>query len=660
MDSERRLSAIMFADIVGYTQLMAGDEKKAMLALRQFKDIALPIVEEYRGQWHKDLGDGALCSFGSAVEAIQGAIAIQKQLHAVADFKVRIGLHTGEVTLQAEDIFGDSVNVAARIQSAATPGEICISQRLYENVRNRDEFDIIRLGPVAMKGIAEPMILYRVPVTGGSAKAQPPRLHTPVEDRPLLLILPFDNLSSNGDTDFFSDGLTDELITDLSKIRSLHVVARNSSMKLKDSDEDVMAVARRMDVKFVLQGSVRKAASNLRISAQLVDVVRQTTIWAERYKGAPEDIFDFQEEVSRSIVSALDLKLSRREADLLSARPFTNLMAYEYYLRARRDIFSFREGSLHLAKENLEKGRALIGDNALILYGLGMVAFQEVNAGLSDNPEETLDLMASYGGELLAKDPGSHLGHTLSGLALAVSHANLLEAMPSFIEAYHSDPHNPDILVWLGVGLMSTGQLDISRKIVEELARIDPLEPLGHLLVGYNAFFRGDFQEALPHLERSLEVDAEVTVSLWCAVRLYAAADQLAEAHKHLKRLQALVPDSPFTESARLFLAAIDGDQGVLSQPLSENLRQWAARDGEWGQILVDTYALAGMKDEALHWLETCSKAGFVNHPFLAHHDPFLSQVRNDPKFSKKLEELYGVWFDFNGRVEALMAEGSP
>ncbi len=651
----RQLAAVLFADITGYSQMMHNDEGQALHAITQFRSLTKPIINRFGGIWHKDLGDGVMCSFKSALQAVESAVEIQKILAKEVDFQVRIGIHLGDIVFDDNDILGDGVNLAARIQAEALPGSICISHNLFQSIRNRSEFGFTKFGKRKLKGFEEPILLYHIPKSKGDEKSHPIFASQSQQlDRPLILVLPFDNLSPQGENEYFSDGLTDELITELSQIKGIQVIARSSSMKLKDTKQDLLTLASQLNCSFILQGSVRRAVKNLRISAQLVDAIANTILWADRYKGTPEDIFDFQEEVARSIVNALNVKLSHQEEKALSSRPFSNLMAYDYYLRARRHIFSFREEDLQEAEEDLSKGQSLVGDNPLLLYGLGMVEFQRMNAGISAEPSRSLEKLKSYSDQLLRIAPESHLGNILLGVTYAHGYGNLLEAIPPLIKAYKTDSQNPDNMVWLGVGLMSTGQLSISREIVENLALVDPLQPLSHLLVGYHTFFRGEPKEGLKALERSLAIDPHVTVSIWAAIRMYAATGYLEKAKEQLDQLKKLVPESPFTESAQLFFASVSGNFEYLEKPLSNELTSWAGRDGEWGQILVDTYGLAGMVDEALHWLTICSKAGFINHPFLVKFDPFLDPVKDDPSFQRALDEIERTWRQFNDRVTSL------
>jgi TolB-like protein len=431
------------------------------------------------------------------------------------------------------------------------------------------------------------------------------------------------------------DGLTDELITDLTKVRSIRIIARNTSMKLKHTEKTIASLGRELDVGYVLEGSVRRTGEDVRITTQLVDTADESPIWAERYTGTMEHVFDLQEKVSRAIVDALNVELSREERDALSARPFPNPLAYEYYLKARRDIYEFDGAALERALQNLREGEAIHGSTVPILRGLGLVHMQMLNAGVTED-ESLIDEVERYAARIRDIAPSSADAFVLAGCA-QVLRGDFQKGVMLLAQAHSRDRHDPDTMLWLGVSMLSTGQPDRSRLIIDELVRIDPLAPLSHLLVGYTAFFQGRFDDSVAPLRRSLDLGPDVQVSLWCAVRLFAAAGLPHEAHAAAQHLQAQHAGTPFAESAGIFAAAVNGHTDDIGEP-SEKLRAWAVRDAEWGQYLADAYALAGRDRDALDWLHTSVNAGFLNDTYLAEHDPFVSGLRDSQEFTALLE----------------------
>jgi len=465
-----------------------------------------------------------------------------------------------------------------------------------------------------------------------------------------IVVLPFDNLSPDPDQEYFSDGLTEEVISDLSKLKSLRVISRSSAMTFKGSDKRIPEIAQELDVRYALEGSVRKAGNSLRVSVQLIDADADAHLWSEKYTGTLDDVFDVQEEVSRSIVETLNVELSGEESKVLAERPIPNLMAYEHYLKARSEIYGFDKASLERASQRLEQGLAIVGENALLLRGLGLVHFQMLNTGSSED-ESHIDGLDRCADRLKNIDPADPGGFLLSGLANVLK-ANGRQAVLDLYQSYQRDSSDPDTLVFLAVGMLATGQPERSSRISDEAVRIDPMGPINHLLVGYTAFFQGRFEDMIAPLRRGLELGTDIPVSLWCAVRLYAAAGLTDEALAASARLQDLHYDTPFAESVRIFIAAFEGRDEDVCEP-SEGLRAWAARDCEWGQFLVDVYALAGLEDKAIEWLEICTKVGFMNTPFLREHDPFLDSIRGSARFEEIMHRVQREKAEFEAKLDA-------
>lgn len=336
--AQRRLAAIMAADVVGYSRLVELDEGGTLAALKERRrQILDPLVRENNGRVVKTMGDGVLVEFASAVKAVASAIEIQRRMAAanqgLADDRrivLRIGINLGDVVVEGGDLYGDGVIVAARLQAMAGPGEIYVSGNIYDQVRRRLYCDFNALGPHAIKNIAEPISLYRIDTStlnqGGADKAP-----LPLPVRPSIAVLPFTNMSTEPEQDVFVDGLTEDLITDLSRAGGLFVIASNSVFAYKGRHEDVRRIARELGVRYVLEGSARRAAGRVRINAQLIDAMQGDHLWAERFDRSLEDIFAVQDEVTSKIVEALVGRLTDTPA---RNRP-TNLKAYDYCVRAR-------------------------------------------------------------------------------------------------------------------------------------------------------------------------------------------------------------------------------------------------------------------------------------------------------------------------------------
>jgi TolB-like protein/Tfp pilus assembly protein PilF len=337
--AQRRLAAILVADVVGYSHLMEADEAGTLAALRdRRKGIVEPLVRENDGRIVKFMGDGVLVEFASAVNALRCALDLQKRMAEsngkLADPKrivLRIGVNLGEIVGEGSDIFGDGVNIAARLEGLAEPGGICISGKVHDEIRGKLDFAATDLGDVTLKNITRPVRAFRITAETNSKSPVEPR--GPVDSKPSIGVLPFTNVSGDQEQEYFADGITADIITELARNRGLFVIARNSSFTFKGTAIDIAEVGRKLGVRYVVEGSVRKVGKRVRITAQLIEAATGSHVWAERYDRDLEDIFAVQDEVTRSIVAAVPGHL---ESDIVKAsrrKPTESLGAYDHYLR---------------------------------------------------------------------------------------------------------------------------------------------------------------------------------------------------------------------------------------------------------------------------------------------------------------------------------------
>jgi len=469
-----------------------------------------------------------------------------------------------------------------------------------------------------------------------------------------IVVLPFDNLSPDPENAFFADGLTEELIADLSRLRTLRVISRTSAYSLRGSGKDVPTIAKELNVRYVLEGSVRRAGAGLRITAQLIDASTDTHLWAEKYSGTLDQVFDLEEQLSRRIVEGMKVQLTEDEDRHLSARPIPDVRAYEHYLRARPNILAFDATSVHQALRDLEAGLEILGENVHLLKGLGMALFQLLNSGLSEDPGvlERIEECAERIRRIAPDDAAAFMVTALGRITVP----DFPGAVHQLREAYRRDPTDTDTMLWLGVHSLSTGQLDVAKALIHRFHELDPLAPLSSLLVGYLAFFQGRFSESARSLEESLRLGPHVLVSLWCGVRTYIAAGEPDRAAACAQTLRDREPESPFTEAAGLLLGGLDGKKESMPEP-SPALRTWASRDGEWAQYLSDAYAFGGDEEKALEWLEVARKAGFYNHVYLTTHDPFVADLRETPGWAAVLDRVRTSHRDFEESLEPLPLE---
>src|SRR5271156_2812028 len=342
MAAIRRLTAILAADVAGYSRLMGADEEGTHERLKaHLGELVDPKITEHRGRVVKYTGDGFLAEFASVVDAVRCAVEVQRGMADrepdVPDeqrIRFRIGINLGDVIAEGDDIFGDGVNVAARLEALAEPGGVFVSNTVHDHVRDRLPFAFEDLGEQQVKNIARPIRVYRVHDVAAKNPTKPISPVIPLPGKPSIAVLPFANMSGDPDQEYFADGMVEEIITALSRIRWLFVIARNSSFTYKGQAIDVTQVGRELGVRYVLEGSVRKAGQRVRITGKLIDAVTGTHLWADRFDGSLEDVFDLQDKVASSVAGVIEPALQAAETACSAGRPTDDLTAYDLYLRA--------------------------------------------------------------------------------------------------------------------------------------------------------------------------------------------------------------------------------------------------------------------------------------------------------------------------------------
>ncbi len=353
MSQTRRLAAILAADVAGYSRLMGADEEGTLERLKALRhELVDPQIAEHHGRIVKTTGDGLLVEFGSVVDALRCAVEAQREMAArnsdmPADERIefRIGINVGDVVVEDGDIFGDGVNVAARLEGLAEPGGICVSARVQEKAAGKLDLGFEDIGEQQLKNIARPVRVYQVPIAGNAAVKPPLAL----PDKPSLAVLPFQNLSGDPEQEYFVNGIVEEIVTAISRLPWLFVIARNSSFAYKGKSPDLRQVGRELGVRYVLEGSVRKASNRVRITGQLIDTTGGTHIWADRFDGALDNIFELQDQIAANVVGAIEPKLRQSEIERAARKPTKSLDAWDLNLRALALRHQYTEASIREA-----------------------------------------------------------------------------------------------------------------------------------------------------------------------------------------------------------------------------------------------------------------------------------------------------------------------
>lgn len=480
----RRLAAILVADVVGYSRLMGEDEAGTLAALRtQEGEVLEPSLREHEGRIVKRLGDGLLAEFSSAVEAVQCAAEIQRSVqNRNADIPegrrivYRIGINIGDIISDGDDIYGDGVNVAARLEPLAEPGGVCLSSAVFEQVRGKTDHAFRDLGLQKMKNIAQPVRAYALdpetPAQGAHVtRANGETASAPIGQRPSIAVLPFKHFSGDPDEDYFADGISEDIITALSRNRWLTVIARNSSFTYRGEAIDLRQVGRQLGVRYVLDGSVRKGGERIRIAAQLVDAGSGKQIWAERYDRVLEDIFRVQDDVTEAIGAAIAPALGKAEQQRATSRALDNPTVWELYHRGMWHLYQRTKDDLAEARRQFEAALAIERGLSPACSALVDAYYYEVVLGLADSPEENREQALRAARRAVALDPDDAAAHCAMGKARIVRREHAL-AVPDLQLAIDLNPS----LAWAHYGL------------------------------GAAAVFSGRADEAIVHLERAIHL----------------------------------------------------------------------------------------------------------------------------------------------------------
>jgi adenylate cyclase len=511
---ERRLAAILAADVAGYSRLMGADEEGTHERLRAlFREVVDPTITEHHGRTVKNTGDGILVEFASVVDAVRCAVDVQTEVAerntgVASDDRIefRIGINLGDVIVEAGDIFGDGVNVAARLEALAEPGGICISRMVRDNVRDKLDLGFEDLGEQQVKNIARPVRVYRVRQAAAENPVAAPQSAPPLPDKPSIAVLPFQNMTGDPEQDYFVDGVVEEITTAISRLPWLFVIARNSSFTYKGRAVDVKQVAQELGVRYVLEGSVRKAQNRVRITGQLIDMATGAHIWADRFDGALDDIFELQDQVASSVVGAIEPKLRQSETERALRKPTDNLGAYDLYLRALAQFQKFTQSGRDAAVVLLTRALTIDPDYApaAALIGWCRVIQVAVSAPVSADEIAESVRLAKRVNEIGKGQPDALClaGYTLSFFTGAHGTA------AGMID--HALTLNPNsALAWATRGWVAAmqDQVDPAIEASQRAMRLSPLDPLRWIFFGGMCFANlaaRRFEEAIDWADRSI------------------------------------------------------------------------------------------------------------------------------------------------------------
>jgi TolB-like protein/class 3 adenylate cyclase/Tfp pilus assembly protein PilF len=581
MGETRKIAAILVADIVGYSRLVGADEDRTLSRLRGLRsDLIDPAAAAHHGRIVKRMGDGNLIEFRSVVDAVRCAIEVQNGmmdrnsgLPPERRIEFRIGIHLGDVVEESDgDLLGDGVNIAARLEGIARPGAICLSEDAYRQVKSRLDLAITDLGPTALKNIADPIRVYSLqvgvpalvkPATSSEpASPEKPSAGLALPDRPSIAVLPFQNMSGDGEQEYFADGMVEDIITGLSRIKWLFVIARNSSFTYKGRAVDVRQVGRELGVRYVLEGGVRKAGNRVRITAQLIEAASGAHLWADRYDGALEDVFDLQDQITDKVVGIVEPSLQRSEIERSRRKHPDNLDAYDLYLRALPHLASITPANARIAAGILEDALRLdpnyIAAHARLAHCheilFSHLGFDEAERGAGIRHARFVMTSAT---------------DDATALAIAAFQISLLsndhEAALSAIERALSLNPSCAAAMYFGALIYAfSGNLVAATAHASHALRLSPFDPLAfqaHAALGFVAFLETRYEEAASHHARAVQGNPHFGVLYFNQALALALAGRLNEARPIVRQGFELQPD---------FRTRIYAESGVVPELIAK------------------------------------------------------------------------------------------
>lgn len=638
-EGDRKLAAVMFTDMVGFTALTQSDEAQAMEVLERHNRLLRPFFPKFHGREVKTIGDSFLVEFDSALDAVRCAQEIQSYLHDYNistrdEWKItlRIGIHIGDVIHQGGDVFGDAVNIASRLQPLAFPEGICVSDQVFGEVSNKIPQALVRLPAKGLKGVASHVDVYRLVMPwegGGDGEV--------LLDTRRVAVLPFSNLSPDPEDEFFADGLTEELIDRLCQVKGLEVIARTSVMSYKKKETKAGTIGKELRAGALVEGSVRKAGSRIRVTAQLIDTNKEAHLWSSRYDRDLQDVFAVQTDIAEQVAGALKVQLVQSARKAVEQAPTQNMEAYTLYLRGRflwnkRASPSVRE-ALGLFQMAVEKdpnyGRAFAGiaDCYSILIDRDEMAWSEGGPKAMEACSRALQL-----------DPSLPEAHASMGLVLHLE-LKTEEASREFEKAIELNPGYASAYQWYSIELTVQGKLDEADRAISMAAKADPLSAVIMYNSGYLAWVHGRDAEALEKWNRGLELNPDFGLLHGSLAAFYVKKGQKEDALRELRLFESSPVTGPGDARQRSAnIAALYGFLGERGQA-ERHLKRLISENEKTPVPASDfAYAYGGLGD-ADKFFEYLMKAieDRTSFPAVVRSHPLYAGFRSDPKFKEYL-----------------------
>lgn len=621
MAQVRQLAAIMFVDIVGYTALMQEDEAQTLQLRHKLQQKLEEEVSAHYGRILDFRGDGALCIFNSSIEGIKAALALQIDMQLPPLVPLRIGMHVGDVVAEGNTIYGDGVNIASRLESLAVPGSIFFSGKVYDDIKNQKELQTLLLGKYSLKNVKEPVDIYALTNPGIIT----PETHS-VEGKgqkvqsTCILVLPFVNLSNDPEQDYFSDGLTEELISNLARLKGMKIISRTTSMKYKGIKKDIKSIGREIGAGYIMEGSVRIQGNHLKITAQFIDAYNDVNLWAESYRGSMEDIFDIQEKVSLKIVDALRIQLTGKEKNVLHKRYTDDSEAYQFYLQGRYHWNQRNEAGLNKALYFFEK--SIEKDQSYALAWAGIADTYSLIGEFTNISRRTiLSKQMIAVNRALQLDPQLPEAHISMAISLMLNEWDWKNSKKEFKLGIKLNPNYATGRHWYAEWLLYNGKFKDAYNEISKAVELDPFSQGILKDKGIHFYYTRQYDKAIEIALKTLEMNPDFVPVHRLLSLAYQGQGLYDQAIKENQLWGSMTGNSIKTDIALAHLYAVAGRKQEAKDLIERiDLNQLGSNDYR-GMAIV--YTALGDKAKGLEWLEKSFEK----------HEESLCSINVDPKF---------------------------
>jgi pentatricopeptide repeat protein len=621
----------MFTDIVGYTSLTQKDESLAMQLLEEHRSLVRPFFPKHNGREVKTIGDAFLVEFASALEAIRCAFDIQQSMHEMNNgrlpekqVQLRIGVHVGDVIHSQNDVYGDAVNVASRIEPLAMPGGICVSQQVYDHIRNKFEFPLTSIGKRELKNVGEPLEVFKVVMPWEQTAA----VEAPACATNRIAILPFTSFSLDPNDAYFADGMTEEIISTASGIGGLGVISRTSVMRYKGTNKSVKEIGKELEVGSVLEGSFRKAGNKIRVTAQLIDVAGDKHLWAQNYDRNLDDVFEVQSDVAKQVADALRVRILSPELERIEKKPTEDIAAYTYYLQGKQLVSRLEEAPLRDALRLFEQALARDARFAKAQAGIADCYGWLVNYGyISD--QEGIERGREAALKALEVDPDLAEAHYSLARLMMLADENT-ESLSELRKALELNPNMAEGYLDLFDTLAGMGNTQEMIRAAEKAYELDPLSSRAVAYLGSAYFWTGRGEEAIEHWKKTLHLDPFRTYR--CMFDYYASRGEYGEAEKTVREMERISPDNLYTLLNRGYLAALTGDEKTARDMIA----RLEEKGGGWTGASMAGFIYLPLGD--MDRFFECMLRAAENHTLFAsvlRCNPLFEKARKDPRFGE-------------------------